>query len=192
MRILHGRTIASIAAVFCISLFAGSGNLYGQAASITGHVSDPSGAGVPGAQVTLKNNGTSATQNVNTDGQGRYTFADLGIGTYDLSATKSGFQTTTRTGVNVSVGASLVIDVTLAVGQTNQSVDVSAEAAQVETTDASVSSASQPDSDARTAFERPRLGTTDPACAWRLHLPVGRKQRADFGRQRLLDRGYAP
>jgi len=140
MRILHGRRTPSIVTVFCISLFAGIANLYGQAASITGRVSDPSGAAIPGAQVTLKNTGTSATQNANTDGQGRYTFADLGIGTYDLSATKTGFQTSTRTGVNVTVGASLVIDVTLAVGQTNQSVDVSAEAAQVETTDAAVSS----------------------------------------------------
>jgi hypothetical protein len=116
--------------------------LFGQAAtaSISGRVIDPSGAGIPDAPVTVKNTGTSASQTVNTDSQGRYSVPDLAIGTYDLQASKSGFQTSVRSGVSLTVGSAPVIDFQLTVGQTNQTVNVSAEVSQVETTNAAVSS----------------------------------------------------
>jgi hypothetical protein len=116
--------------------------LFGQAAtaSISGRVTDPSGAGIPSAPVTIKNTGTSASQTVNTDNQGRYSVPDLPIGNYDLQATKMGFQTSVRSGVSLTVGSAPVIDFQLTVGQTNQTVNVSAEVSQVETTNAAVSS----------------------------------------------------
>jgi Carboxypeptidase regulatory-like domain len=140
MRSLRNREVLSAALMVCIPLFAATSNLYGQGAAISGRVADPSGAGIPDAPVTIKNVGTTATQTVNTDSQGRYSVPELGIGTYDVSASKPGFQTAVRSGVNLTVGADLVIDLQLAVGQSTESVNVSGEITQVETTSAAVSS----------------------------------------------------
>jgi hypothetical protein len=130
------------ALVLYLSLFLAAGHLYGQAAtaSISGRVTDSSGAAIPTAQVAIKNVGTSATQTVNTDGQGRYTVPELSIGNYDVSVSKTGFQSAVRSAVNVTVGAALVVDFTLMVGQTNQSVEVSATPTQVDTTSSQMSS----------------------------------------------------
>jgi len=140
MRILRNRGVLFFTAVSCISLLAGGVNLFGQTASISGRVSDPSGAAVPGAQVAIKNTGTSASQNATTDAQGRYAVPDLAIGTYDLTASRNGFQSAVRSGVTLTVGAAPVVDFQLMVGQTNQSVDVSADVSQVETTSSQMSS----------------------------------------------------
>ena len=142
MRSLRNRDVLYIAVVFCISFFAVTGNVYGQAAttSISGRVSDPSGAAIPDAPVTIKNTATSATETAITDSQGRYTVPQLGIGTYDITVTKTGFQTAVRSGVTLTVGADLVIDFHLTLGQANESVNVSGEITQVETTSAAVSS----------------------------------------------------
>jgi hypothetical protein len=117
-------------------------SLYGQAAtaSISGRVTDATGAAVPETAVTIKNTGTSATQTVTTDGQGRYAVADLLIGTYDLSVMKTGFTTAVRTGLALTVGSAPVVDFRLDVGQTTETVNVSAAVTQVETTSAAVSS----------------------------------------------------
>jgi Carboxypeptidase regulatory-like domain len=142
MRTLRNRDALSIALVFWTSFFAVTGNVYGQAAtaSISGRVSDSSGAGIPDAPVTIKNTATSATETATTDSQGRYTVPQLGIGTYDITVSKTGFQTNVRSGVNVTVGAALVVDFTLMVGQTNQTVEVSATVTQVDTSSSQMSS----------------------------------------------------
>ncbi len=84
--------------------------------------------------------GTAAIQSVNTDMQGRYSVPDLPIGTYQVQASKSGFQTSVRSNIVLEVGSSPVVDFQLAVGQSAQTVEVSAEVSQVETTTAAVSS----------------------------------------------------
>jgi hypothetical protein len=142
MRSLRNLDVLYIALVCCISFFAVTGNVYGQAAttSISGRVSDPTGAAIPEAPVTIKNTATSATETAITDSQGRYTVPQLGIGTYDVMVSKPGFETSVRTGVTLTVGADLVIDFHLVLGQANESVTISAEVSQVETTSAAVSS----------------------------------------------------
>jgi hypothetical protein len=179
----------SIAPLLCLLLLFAAGNLFGQAAtaSISGRVTDPPGAGVPEAPVVIKNTGTSATQTVSTDNQGRYTVSDLAIGTYELTATKLGFQTSVRSGVTLTVGSAPVIDFSLQVGQATQSVEVSADVSQVETANASLSSLVN-----QTQIRELPLNGRDfeqlillaPGV---LSLSVGRQQRADFGRQRLFD-----
>lgn len=109
-------------------------------ASISGRVTDASGAAVPGAQLTTKNTATSATQTTTTDDQGRYTVPDLPIGSYEIQATKAGFSTSVRSGLTLDVGSAPVIDFQLKVGQATETVNVSAEASQVETTTSAVSS----------------------------------------------------
>jgi Carboxypeptidase regulatory-like domain/TonB dependent receptor len=142
MKRIGNREVLCFAVVGVLLAFALAGSLYGQAAtaSISGRISDPSGAAIPAAQVTIKNTGTSATENTTTDGQGRYTVPELSIGNYDVSVSKTGFQTAVRSGINVTVGAALVIDFSLMVGQTNQSVEVSATPTQVDTSSSQMSS----------------------------------------------------
>ncbi len=105
----------------------------GTAAVISGTVTDASGAVVGDAAVQAKNLGSSATQTVMTDAQGRYRLPDLGIGDYELQVSKAGFQTTVRSGITLSVGSQPVVDFTLAVGQAQQTVTVQGEVEQVQT-----------------------------------------------------------
>ena len=117
--------------------------LFGQVAgtaAISGRVTDASGAAVPAATVTIKNAATTATQTVNTDEQGRYAIPDLPIGPYDVTASKSGFQSAVRTGLTITVGSSPVVDFQLMVGQATESVSVSAEVSQVQTNSSALSS----------------------------------------------------
>ena len=73
----------------------GAQRLYSQAAtaSITGTIFDSSGAVIPGANINAKNTGTGISRTTVTDNQGRYNLPDLAIGSYDVQATKTGFQT---------------------------------------------------------------------------------------------------
>jgi hypothetical protein len=117
------------------------GHAWGQAtASLSGTVTDSTGATVPGTAITIRNTGTSATESVATDGQGRYGVRDLPIGTYEVTAAKTGFQTAVRRGITLTVGSSPVIDFQLSIGQTSQTVNVEATVSQVETNTSAVSS----------------------------------------------------
>jgi hypothetical protein len=101
--------------------------------SISGIVTDSSGAAIADAAVQVKNTGTGIFQSVKTDIQGRYNAPDLGIGDYELQATKTGFQTVVRRGVALTVGSQPVVDFNLPVGQSQQTVTVDAQVSQVET-----------------------------------------------------------
>src|SRR5580658_9871243 len=115
--------------VFFFAVFAilGSAHLFGQVgtASISGRVTDSSGASVPAASVVVKNTGTSTTETAVSDGEGRYVAPDLAIGTYEIQVSKPGFQNSVRTGITLSVGSAPVIDLQLTVGQSSQTVTVS-------------------------------------------------------------------
>jgi len=120
---------------------AGINHLYGQAATATvqGTVTDMSGSAVPAADVQLKNTGTGATRTVSTDGTGRFRAPDMQVGSYDVAATKSGFSTVAHNNVTLNVGAEVVVDFALPVGQQTQTVTVEGQVTQVETTSSSVS-----------------------------------------------------
>jgi hypothetical protein len=142
MRGFQNRAVLLLSGVLCFCAAVTPTHLFGQVAtaSISGRVLDASGAAVPGATITIKNTATSATQTASTDEQGRYALLDLPIGPYDVTVTKAGFQNAVRSGVTLTVGSAPVLDFQLTVGQASQSVNVSAELAQVETTTAAVSS----------------------------------------------------
>jgi len=143
VRILKNREVLLSGLVCCLCLLLTSTHAFGQVAgtaSISGRVTDASGAAIPDAPVTIKNTATSATQTVTTDAQGRYLVPDLPIGPYEVTASKAGFQNAVRSGVTLTVGSAPVLDFQLKVGQATQTVNVSAEAAQVQTTTAAVSS----------------------------------------------------
>ena len=88
--------------------------------TITGTVTDSSGAVVSGARATLKNPDTGLTQSQASGADGAYTFASLAAGRYNLTVEKEGFQKTESVGVLVEVNTATRVDVKLAVGAVAQ------------------------------------------------------------------------
>ena len=107
-------------------------------AGILGTVTDTSGAAIPGAAIQVKNAATGITQTVTSDEQGRYRVPDLGIGEYDVEASKAGFQTVVRKTITLSVGSQPVVDFSLPVGTGSESVTVESQISQVDITSAAV------------------------------------------------------
>src|SRR3974377_303716 len=103
-------------------------------ASLNGTITDPSGATVPNAKVTVTNNATGFTRSITTHEVGLYGFSGLPVGRYDLSADATGFKTAVRTTIQLQVGAVATIDVRMEVGSVQETVSVEAEAPVVETT----------------------------------------------------------
>jgi hypothetical protein len=135
--------VARFAIVLFAFLIGFSGMLHAQGAgnaTVLGTVTDPGGAVIPGAAVQVKNTGTGRVQNTQTDEQGRYTLPDLPIGAYEVQASKPGFQTTVRRGVTLTVGAQAIVDLSLSVGQSQQTVTVEADVSAVDTVSTAVSS----------------------------------------------------
>jgi hypothetical protein len=100
-------------------------------ASISGRVTDTSGAVVPGAQVDARHTATNLTATAITDQNGRFRFPYLRIGPYLLTASLQGFQDATRE-LTLSAGAAFEVPLTLAVGGVDAAVTVTAEATVLE------------------------------------------------------------
>ncbi|HWO38674.1 MAG TPA: TonB-dependent receptor, partial [Candidatus Acidoferrum sp.] len=94
------------------------------AGRISGMVSDPSGAFVAGATVTLNNVGNGTHQTTTTNDQGQYSFPVVPVGKYELEVSSSGFQPYKKIGVVIDVNSALQIDATLQIGQSTQTVEV--------------------------------------------------------------------
>jgi hypothetical protein len=108
-------------------------------ATLSGTVTDASGAGLPKAQITIKNVATGVTRELTTDAAGFYTAPNLIPGTYEVATSAVGFTTTVRTGITLTVGAQQVLDLTLQVGSMTQKIEVSGEAPTVQLSSATIS-----------------------------------------------------
>jgi hypothetical protein len=102
-------------------------------ATVTGTVLDSSGAAVPNATLTLSNPSTGQARASASNGAGIYRFANVGVGTYTLTAVATGFEKFTRAGIVVNVAQTVEADVTLSVGSEAQTITVAADALQVQT-----------------------------------------------------------
>jgi len=107
-------------------------------ASLTGVVSDPTGAVVPGAQAKLSNPATGVTLTTTSGGDGVYAFLRLAPTTYRLEVTAQGFKTAIRDRVVVAVGITTTLNVQLEVGAVAETVEVEAATAAINTSDASM------------------------------------------------------
>ena len=96
--------------------------------TVTGTVSDPVGAVVPNAPVSLKNVATGATYDTVTTATGNYTIPSLPVGRYSLTVAAAGFNQFIREGIDVQVAQTARIDVVLKVGAASESVTVTANA----------------------------------------------------------------
>jgi hypothetical protein len=111
----------------CVLLLAGSLAAQTFRGTILGTVTDPSGAVISGANVTIHNVNTGQDRNTVTSGDGSYAVTELPIGTYDVTITQSGFQTSTTKTVAVDVASERRVDAALKPGQVNDKVEVSGE-----------------------------------------------------------------
>src|SRR5881296_698664 len=107
-------------------------------AQISGTVRDPSGAVLPGVEITATQTDTGIVRTTVTNETGSYVLPSLPLGPYKLEAALSGFRTFVQTGILLQVNSNPVINPTMEVGQVNQTVEVQANAAQVETRSAGV------------------------------------------------------
>ncbi len=117
--------------------------LYGQASSgygsVTGVVLDPTGSVMPNVEITVRHVGTNLARSVATNEVGRYEAVALQPGEYEVTAQRQGFSTVVRKGITVAVGQKAVIDLTLSLSATVETVTVAANTASVETEKTEVS-----------------------------------------------------
>ncbi len=102
-------------------------------ASLEGYIFDPSGSAVVAAKIAAQNTATGLRLEAESTENGYYRFPLLPIGTYNLTASKSGFKEYRQTGITLNVGRQIRVDVRLEVGQLVESVTVQADAGIVDT-----------------------------------------------------------
>jgi hypothetical protein len=115
--------------------------VYGQVvgATLSGTVRDQSGGVVPQAAISIKNIATGITRAVTTDPAGFYLAPNLLPGNYEIATAAPGFSSEVQTGIKLTVGEQQVLNFTLQVGQTTQTVAVTTEAPTVELASSSIS-----------------------------------------------------
>jgi carboxypeptidase family protein/TonB-dependent receptor-like protein len=106
----------------------------GVGGSISGTVSDPSGAVIVHAKITVTNTETGISQSVRTDDRGFYSFQALSVGHYDLEVESAGFAPYRRTGIAIDANGALAVDVALRVGPQTGTVTVQEGQLYVDTT----------------------------------------------------------
>jgi hypothetical protein len=101
-------------------------------------VTDPSGASIPGAKVSLVDEGKGFTYNAETDASGRYLFRSLQPASYKITVTAQGFQGQERTGIKIDVNQNITVDFSLPVATSAANVIITGEAPILSTEDATV------------------------------------------------------
>ncbi|MBV9507770.1 MAG: carboxypeptidase regulatory-like domain-containing protein, partial [Acidobacteriia bacterium] len=104
-----------------------------QNAAVSGIVTDATGAVLAGAAVEVRNVGTGVSVSLMSDEQGRYRAPDLQIGDYEIQASRPGFQSVVHKGITLTIGSQLVVDFSLPVGQSQQTVTVQGDVSVVDT-----------------------------------------------------------
>ena len=135
-------TLRNLIGRFAIAFAGAALMLKGQStSSVRGTVTDPQGAVIPEAVVTLSSASTGWSRQLVTDGSGEYQFLQVAPGDYKLTAAKLGFTTVTKEQIKLQVNVPSTLDIRMEVGTTGEMVNVSADAQLVNTVDASVGNA---------------------------------------------------
>jgi hypothetical protein len=131
--------LASLWAVLLVFLLAAtSAQAQIDTGSITGTVTDHSGAVVSGAKVTVTNEGTNVSATTTTNSNGEYVATSLKVGTYSVSVEQAGFQKSVHTGIILNVQDRKQVDATLELGSVTQAVNVAGDVSLVQTETADV------------------------------------------------------
>ena len=122
-----------LAALFLLlALFTGLLGAQESTGSITGRIFDTTGSAIAGAEVTATQTETGVTRKAKSGSDGSYTFPNLPIGHYQLTASHNGFKKSFEKGVQLHVSEHLGHDIPLQVGDVTQEVSVMADADQVQ------------------------------------------------------------
>ena len=135
--ILHARHVVKgflLLALSAVTLLAQS-----ERGTITGTVVDATGGAVPAAKVTVTNKATNVTSNINSNDVGAYAAVSLPPGEYSVRVERQGFKASLISGIEVNASSTVRVDVTLEVGGTQQTVEVSAQAIALQTDSAKAS-----------------------------------------------------
>jgi hypothetical protein len=136
---MSSKRVALLLALCCLLALAPSSLFSQTAGTVNGLVTDPSGAAVAGATVTLTDKATGSLRTATTNDAGRYVFVEVPPGVYDLSINKTGFRVTRLAEQKVTVGTELTLSVALEVGAVSQTVEVTAvRGAQLQTENATM------------------------------------------------------
>ncbi len=100
--------------------------------TLSGTITDPSGAVIPGASVAIANSATGIVRNVTTDSAGFYSAPNLRPGTYQVTVSAPNFATTIGSNVVISVGSQQVVNLALAIGKGSEKVEVTGAAENVQ------------------------------------------------------------
>jgi hypothetical protein len=120
---------------FVFSLFSGAvAHAQVTGATLSGTVTDPSGAVVSGADVSIKNNATGDSRAVTSDSAGLFNAPNLTPGVYEVRISAKGFATAVQSGLTLSVGQSQSLNIALKVGDTTTTVQVTEAAPQIDLT----------------------------------------------------------
>ena len=109
-------------------------------AQVSGNITDPSGAAVPNAQVTMTEVDKQAVHSTTSDPRGLYTLPNLPVGPYRLEVKAPGFKDYIQKGIELVVNNNIEVNVAMQVGAATERIEVSATASMVETKEDSVSS----------------------------------------------------
>ncbi len=125
---------------FCLAVFAVLALSFSALAQVqngqfAGTVTDPSGAAIANAKVTVKNPSTDLSESAVTNSSGNYTIKELPIGTYNLTVEAAGFKTVSNNGVTVNAGTIAHVDVKLQIGKASEVVEVTGAVSDVNTED---------------------------------------------------------
>jgi hypothetical protein len=126
-----------------LSLIAASALAQTPTGTIAGTVTDPAGNAIPGAAVTISEISTNETKQLTTDSQGRYSVPFINPGNYIVKVIASGFTPASQTGIHVSVSETNSADFKMKVGQTSDTVDVSANEQHLDTETSNLSTTIQ-------------------------------------------------
>ncbi|MEW5978784.1 MAG: carboxypeptidase regulatory-like domain-containing protein [Acidobacteriota bacterium] len=138
---LHDAPVLATARLSLILLFLATRTVTAQVTStIQGQITDPSGAVIAGALVKVTNEATGVSRTSPSTGDGYYRVPDLLPGPYEIRVEQAGFKTLLRKGIELSAHSSLNVDLRLEIGEAAQTVEVTAEVSQIETTESRLSS----------------------------------------------------
>lgn len=136
----ESRRLIALAFALCLAVFSAIQPAFSQTTygSIVGTAKDPSAAVLPGAAVTVTNEGTRDSRQVKTDGTGFYRMHNLLPGFYTVSAQLQGFKTWTGTGIEVRLNQASTIDINMELGAITQTVEIVGEVPMLQTVDSTV------------------------------------------------------
>jgi hypothetical protein len=132
--------VSYLCACFVLLLAATSALAQAGRGSISGTVTDPGGALIPGAKVTLLNKATGGTQHTVTSSAGLYTFISLNPGKYQVTASQTGFTSVAQDKVTVNLDQVTEVNIKLQVGTATETVTVTSTASLVEPSNSTVGS----------------------------------------------------